>query len=284
MHKDQLMSHQSCPGQTETIHRYLDGELTPVDKQTFETHLHTCQTCQVLLTELQMVFADLDSLANVAAPDDIVSKVMANLSGEAISTPAACPGQEETLYLYLDAALNPAEQEKFEPHLAHCQVCQTLLTDLQALFTELNALEDIPAPVNIADRVMADIAVTIPSPERSGLSWLVLAGQIAIGLTLLIFAQPMVTTSFDYQQLWLPWQTMLGDISRSLTTWLLELGLNLEQLLQSQWPPAIARSAGLDLPLGLALAVVAGLGLAWLVGNTMLLRTHSPTLKNGGAS
>jgi anti-sigma factor RsiW len=278
------MSNQPCPGRTETIHRYLDGELTPVDRQTFETHLHTCQTCQTLLAELQTVFADLDSLANVAAPDDIVSKVMANLSGGTMPGTTTCPGQEETLYLYLDAVLNPVEQEEFETHLAHCQECQRLLVDLQALFTELNTLEDVAAPVNIADRVMAYIAATTSSPERSGLGWLILAGQIGVGLTLLIVAQPMVATSFDYQQLWLPWQTLPGDISQSLTTWLLELGFSLEQLLQSQWPPAVARSAGLDLPPGVALALVAGLGLAWLVGNTMLLRTNSPTLKNGGAS
>jgi len=278
------MSYQSCPGQTETIHHYLDRELSPAAKQTFERHLDACQTCRALLVELQTVFADLDSLANVDAPASLASNVMAHLSGEAIPATAACPGQEETLYLYLDAVLNPAKQEEFETHLAHCPACQTLLIDLRALFTELDTLEDVPAPVDVADRVMADIAAATPSPERSGLSWLVPAGQIAIGLTLLIVAQPMVATSFDYQQLWLPWQTLLGDTSLSLTIWLLELRLNLEQLLQSQWPPAIARSAGLDLPLGVALALVAGLSLAWLIGNTMLLRTNSPTLKNGGAS
>jgi anti-sigma factor RsiW len=294
------MSNHLCPGQKETIHLYLDGELNPAEREEFLAHLQTCQTCQALLAELQMVFAELDSLEEAAVPTEIVSQVMANLVGP--TSPAAlCPGREETIHLYLDGELNLAEREEFVAHLEQCRVCRSLRVELQTLFAKLDSLAEASPPPGIVSQVMANLPAPINSPRRAAIGWLVLIGQVGIGLALMLVAWPVVASALDN---WPgPWLT-ISDMFALLTGWLMNLGVDLSyqlqnqwppefdftalilqsvdlsQRLQSQWPPAV-EFPSLDISPGIALAIVASLSLACLIGNSVLLRHNSDSLKNG---
>ncbi len=315
------MSNHLCPGQKETIHLYLDGELNPAEREVFVAHLRACQTCQALLAELQMVFAELDSLEETAVPTEIVSQVMANLVG--CTSPAAlCSGREESIHLFLDGELNPAEREAFVAHLEQCQVCRSLRVELQTLSAKLGFLEEtFPSP-GIVSQVMANLPAPGSSPRRAAIGRLVLIGQVGIGLALMLVAWPVVAPALDSRIGWLPWPN-ISDMPALLAGWLMNLGgdlsyqsqwppefeltallVDLSQRLQSQWPPAEfpgdiskyldrflaalqsqwppVEFPGLNISPGISLAIVASLSLAWLIGNGVLLRHNSNSLKNGG--
>jgi hypothetical protein len=73
------MADRECPGQIETIHRYLDQDLTRSERDSFLAHLSGCATCQAELARLQTLFSELDSLEEIAPPAGLVSQVMAQL-------------------------------------------------------------------------------------------------------------------------------------------------------------------------------------------------------------
>lgn len=191
----------------------------------------------------------------------------------------ACPEQEARLHLYLDGELSPAEQEALLAHLRQCQGCRTRLAELQTLFAELTSLEEVAAPPELVSQVMANLPATNGRSRPGLVGQFALAGQVIIGLALLLLARPVVATALDHQVVQQPW-LILTDITTSSAAWLIDLGVNLSQRLPSQWPSTGA-FIGLDISLGMGLAIVASLSLAWLIGNTVLLR-HPPTsLKNG---
>jgi anti-sigma factor RsiW len=72
-----VADHQSI--QEETVHRYLDNELTPVEKEAFLIHLEQCPACQAQLARLETLFAELASLEEVLPPVDVTPRVMAGL-------------------------------------------------------------------------------------------------------------------------------------------------------------------------------------------------------------
>jgi len=63
----------------ETIHLFLDGELSPPERVAFLEHLGQCPDCQARLVELTALFTELASLDEVAPPVDIAPNVMAEL-------------------------------------------------------------------------------------------------------------------------------------------------------------------------------------------------------------
>ncbi len=73
------MSPNNCSLPQETVHLYLDGVLNPTQRQAFITHLQRCSTCQMRLTELQTLFAELDSWIEISPPLEISERVMHNL-------------------------------------------------------------------------------------------------------------------------------------------------------------------------------------------------------------
>jgi hypothetical protein len=190
-----------------------------------------------------------------------------------------CPGQEETIHLYLDGELGLPERETFEIHLEQCQTCQVRLAELEALIAELVTLEELAAPNEIVDQVMAKLPATTPAQQQDALSWLVLASQVALGLGLIVFILPFITPVFNNQLLRLPW-VIFSEMFHSLSNWLTLSTLEFSNRLQA-WPETMAFT-WLDLSPLVASAVVVGLGLAWLIGNTMLLSPRHTTSKNGG--
>jgi hypothetical protein len=73
------MSDKGCLGRTETIHRYLDQDLSSPEKATFLAHLQGCATCQFILADLQALFTEMASLEEIEPPLDLVTQVMARL-------------------------------------------------------------------------------------------------------------------------------------------------------------------------------------------------------------
>ena len=63
----------------ETIHLFLDGELSPPERNAFVEHLEGCPDCQARLVELTALYTELASLDEVTPPVDITPYVMAKL-------------------------------------------------------------------------------------------------------------------------------------------------------------------------------------------------------------
>lgn len=193
----------------------------------------------------------------------------------------ACSIQEETVHLYLDKALPPPEWEAFAAHLPQCPACQTRLADLQSLFAELMLLDDVDAPVDLASQVMA----TLPAPAASARfvspGLLALAAQLSVGVLIAVAAWPVITstTTYPVQQFVLT----LSQIVLSLNGWLNDVIAGLNNLIPARWPPA-GPVSGLDISPAIIALLIIGLGLAWLIGNTILLRQNPSSFKNGGAS
>ena len=191
------------------------------------------------------------------------------------------PEQEERAHHFLDGTLTPAERETFVNHLSECESCRTFLIEMQVLFDEFAALEDIDPPANIVSGVMNNL----PAPQSSAWSvrvGLALAGQIIIGLILLMIIQPLATTTLNNRLVWPAW-LVLFDVGSSLVNDMSGLLVGLSDWVQAQGT-LLLDGATLDLSLSFGLAVIFGLGLAWLIGNSLLLRPGSAPIKNGGRS
>lgn len=92
---------------------------------------------------------------------------------------------DETLDLIsaaLDGALTGEERAALEEHLSNCPACSALFAELDGLHAATAQLEEIPAPIDFTDQVMARIAadpiqerpgsaVPFPSKKRSRIPW-----------------------------------------------------------------------------------------------------------------
>ena len=124
-----------------------------------------------------------------------------------------------------------------------------------------------------------------PAPAASATpSWggLALITQIIIGLGFLLLARSLLAPTLDSRQAWQVWITF-SEVGFSLTTWGLEIWGQMIVWFQGLWRAPVTLS-GASLSIGVSLTLILGLGLAWLVGNFILLRAPATTFKNGGAS
>jgi hypothetical protein len=199
----------------------------------------------------------------------------------------ACPGRVETIQLWLDSELPASERAVFEAHLATCHQCQADLAALETIHSDLATLTEVAAPGDLVDQVMANLPVqatpqAIPS-ETNGrpffLGQLALAVQIGVGLVLLLMALRLITPDLNHPALWLPWLTV-AEMFTSFGAWLAGLSGYVD-LWARKWPPTM-EFTGLDISPTLAVMLLAGLGLAWLAGNTLLLAPRQSPPKNGG--
>jgi hypothetical protein len=101
---NRVTDNRACPGRVETIQLWLDRELPVSEQATFEAHLATCPQCQADLAELRTIYAELATLPEVAAPDDLVGQVMVNLPARTLS-PARSTDTKDQLFFLSQLAL-----------------------------------------------------------------------------------------------------------------------------------------------------------------------------------
>lgn len=94
----------------------------------------------------------------------------------------SCDETLELISAALDGALTEEEQAALEQHLASCPACSALFAELDGLHAAAAQLEEIPAPADFTDQVMARIAadpvqetsanvVPFPAKKRSRTPW-----------------------------------------------------------------------------------------------------------------
>ncbi len=181
-----------------------------------------------------------------------------------------CPGQEETVFLFLDGELSPLEHAAFAAHLQSCSACQALVDEWAHFSARLATPEELPAPPGLAEVVMARIEQE-PAPGTSRLGELILAGQLLVGLGLLALFGPSLVRSL------VPWlRTGLatqGQLTLLLWQRLLVLGKGM-----GTWRPLpleFPQTDWLALSSQLGLILVVALVLVWLLGNAVLLGPSS---------
>ena len=178
-----------------------------------------------------------------------------------------CFENEDWVDRYLDGRLSPAEQARFEEHLAACPACQGEVTRLSAVFSALGLLQPVPAPTNFRAEVMAGL----PRPTALPVArWLLLA-QAAATLLLLVLALPTLRAWYAHVSAWLS-PGWLSRTAADVAAW----GRNAWASLA----PALILDLNLSWPKGLGLAwpqaailamVLVGL---WVLGNRLLLTTE----------
>ena len=65
----------SCQEITILLNDYLDGVLSPTQKQEVEAHLKECSTCQELLSNLQQVRVTLREFPQISVPPSLAEKL-----------------------------------------------------------------------------------------------------------------------------------------------------------------------------------------------------------------
>jgi hypothetical protein len=108
---------------------------------------------------------------------------------------------------------------------------------------------------------------------------------MVVGLTLmwllLPLNEPVFKATFNTRILWMVW-LMLREMVTSLINWGGDVAVDLNNGLQIG--TQAVQSIRFNLSPEITLSLMAGLSLAWLVANTMLLHRNSFTIKNGGVS
>jgi anti-sigma factor RsiW len=77
-----------------------------------------------------------------------------------------CEEVLELLSAALDGELTAQEQAELNAHLAQCPSCSALSAQLTGLHRAMGELEEVPAPVGFADRVMAQVSAEGGSAQR----------------------------------------------------------------------------------------------------------------------
>ncbi len=189
---------------------------------------------------------------------------------------------DETLFALLDVALRTAESVSAKSHLSGCPECRARAVAFQALFSDLAALPDLPAPRDFTPAVLAVVKRKAAgrAPQRlPGPVWVGVALQLAAALGILLLVGREIAGN-----VW------AGPILPDPIGWLEGLTRPVEALpsLASEWAataaawldgldfPALApdRLDGSELMSGLAaiLPLIASSALLWLVGNALLIR------------
>jgi hypothetical protein len=186
---------------------------------------------------------------------------------------------DDLLNEYLDEALPADAHAGATAHLAGCPECAARLESLRALFATLAALPEAPLPRDLSAGVLSRLPQSQPE-MLPALNW-VFAAQAIAAIGLLAIAAPFVVTSLAGSTLvsaGLPVSQFLTDLVAGLQAqWMSLLGA-FGQWLGQTVLGIRATTAPLASVSSVLLGVVAaGLGLLWLIGNGVLLRSTLTT-------
>jgi anti-sigma factor RsiW len=179
---------------------------------------------------------------------------------------------EFLLHEYLDGELTEAAVHDLESHLTGCPACQARLEELTRLFTLLDAVPELALAADLSHAIVDTLQA---EPDR--LAWprrlpswaqLALVGQIALAVLLLALLWPLASPLLpaadvaltDFLNVWLsqlspaPAETWLAETAAAAGQWLATL------------EPALL------IPAGSWLLIATLALLAWLAGNSLLLK------------
>jgi hypothetical protein len=175
-----------------------------------------------------------------------------------------CFDNQDGIHRYLDGEMSSAERARFEEHLTGCQICQRELTQVRALFSVLEGLQEAPTPARFLEEVLAGLpAQPAPSVGR----WILVA-QAAAAVVLLALAYPQFAAWYEHLDAWFAPGWLSSQVAEVATwgnhvwTWLVEA---LTRDIQWAWPRGFGLTGFQAALMALALA-----GLWWL-GNRLLL-------------
>ncbi|WP_420641199.1 anti-sigma factor family protein [Candidatus Leptofilum sp.] len=92
---------------------------------------------------------------------------------------------EDLLHEYLDGTLDEQTRQAIEAHLANSPEARARLAELEALFSDLDALPELPLATDLSARVVAEIGQETAVARLPRWLWGLMLGQVAIALLLL---------------------------------------------------------------------------------------------------
>ena len=171
---------------------------------------------------------------------------------------------DDLLQEYLDGTLDEEARQAVEAHLAESPEARAQLAELEALFSSLAALPELPLSTDLSAMVVAQIGRETAVTRLPRWLWGLLLGQLVIAALLL-------------GNVWSSLQAWLGS-SRAITTdWLATVQLSLLDWLNEFWAGVTAvwqqpnlPTITFDLPAA-QWALLFGLALVvWLAGNRLM--------------
>jgi anti-sigma factor RsiW len=181
---------------------------------------------------------------------------------------------EFLLHEYLDGELTGQAGREVEDHLAGCATCQAQLEEISRLFALLEGMPELTLAADLSGPVLERLR-----RENGRLAWprrlpswaqLALVGQVGLAVLMLALLWPLASPLLPTTDL---------TLTDSLNAWLDQLSLAPAE----SWLTEIAATAGqwletlepaLLIPAGSWLLVAALALLAWLAGNSLLLKRN----------
>lgn len=153
---------------------FLDGELSPGERDALSAHLAGCTACEAERASVARTIARVRALPRAAAPASLVGAVAARLLGVAPSgetpgvKPATCGALEAAdLSAFLDGELPEAARDRTREHIAVCPSCAETLVWLDDVSGRVRVLPRVSAPANLLAIVLArieDLLARAPAP------------------------------------------------------------------------------------------------------------------------
>ncbi|MBL7162147.1 MAG: zf-HC2 domain-containing protein [Anaerolineales bacterium] len=175
---------------------------------------------------------------------------------------------DDELFEYLDQALPQEQLDEIDAHLEICQTCAGHLADHSTLFSTIEGLSDERLIRDLTPEVLTAIKKgAVPTPIWGWL--LILQGILALGL-IAITAPSIVNYPLTFSLLE-SGRDVLASLAANLSVWL-QQWISLIGKTNQLFTFRIPFSLGLPLQSILWLLLLATV--AWIVGNSILLRSQ----------
>ncbi len=148
------MTDAACREFLERLDDFVEGRLSPADRDAAERHLAACGACR----DLQSLFAE--AAAPVPPPADLLGAVLQKTIG------SACGAARARLCDRIDRLLDAADDELVRMHLDGCVECGRLSAALARLALDLPSLAVIEPDPRFVPDVLARTAGRAPGLAR----------------------------------------------------------------------------------------------------------------------
>jgi len=245
---------------SQQIQEFLDQQLTPKELDLVQEHLDGCTQCQRDAENWSLLFSDLAHLPELRPGPTFLAEV---LQGAPVREPSArrafgwlsARRRDEahippsSIQDYLENRLSAQPAARLEAHLAACASCRVEVQGWTTLMGSFQPLRHFAPRPGFVERVMAQVMVPAPVPERGGglaslprraLAWArsllptsrhgwAVAGGLASAPTItmaalvyLVFSRPLLTPgNFASYLLWKV-SDLSGMALSTLTGWVME--------------------------------------------------------------